>query len=82
MKEESDFDVVVTTYEMITAEADFFKHHFLWQLVIVDEGNRLKNDKSQLSIKLKQARGRGHKVGLDWFHLVQGGFTGLHIQSC
>lgn len=56
IKDLMEFDVVVTTYEMLSAEANFFKRRFLWQLVIVDEGHRLKNDKSQLSQKLKQVR--------------------------
>ena len=55
MKQASEFDVVVTTYEMLSSEANFFKRRFLWELVIVDEGHRLKNEKSQLSQKLKQA---------------------------
>lgn len=56
MKDLADFDVVLTTCEVLSAEANFFKKRFLWQLVIVDEGHRLKNDKSQLSQKLKQAK--------------------------
>lgn len=55
MKDVTDFDVAVTTYEMLSAESDFFKRRFLWQLVIVDEGHRLKKDKSQLSQNLKEA---------------------------
>lgn len=71
MKEESGFDIVVTTYEMLTAEADFFNHDFLWQLVIVDEGHRLKNDKSQLSQKLKQASERGLDSFSTWYRGIR-----------
>lgn len=60
MKDLADFDVVVTTYEMLSAEANFFNRRFLWQLVIVDEGHRLKKDKSQLSENLKQASRVGY----------------------
>ncbi|CAM9280539.1 unnamed protein product [Chrysoparadoxa australica] len=49
----AEFDVVVTTYEMMAAESNFFKRRFLWRVIVVDEGHRLKNDKSQLSQKLK-----------------------------
>ncbi|CAM9201270.1 unnamed protein product [Scytosiphon promiscuus] len=55
MKDPAEFDVVVTTHETLPAEGSFFKKRFLWQVVIVDEGqDRLRNDKTQLSQKLKQ----------------------------
>ncbi len=47
-----EFDVVVTTYEMVVAESTFFQRRFIWRLLVVDEGHRLKNEKSQLSTKL------------------------------
>lgn len=54
LRDMAEFDVVVTTYEMLAAESNFFRRSYLWRLVIVDEGHRLKNDKSQLAQKLKQ----------------------------
>ncbi len=47
-----EFDVVATTYEMFVAESTFFQRRFTWRLLVVDEGHRLKNEKSQLSTKL------------------------------
>ncbi len=47
-----EFDVVVTTYEMFAAETTLFQRRFIWRLLVVDEGHRLKNEKSQLSMKL------------------------------
>lgn len=51
-----EFDLVVTTYEMLTSEVNFFKRRFFWRVVIVDEGHRLKNEKSQLSENLRKVR--------------------------
>merc|ERR1711871_399844 len=48
-----NFDVLLTTYEMLVSESNFFKRRFVWASIIVDEGHRLKNEKSQLSDKLK-----------------------------
>lgn len=50
---DQDFDVVVTTFEMLVSESNFFRRRFVWTLVVVDEGHRLKNDKSQLSDRLR-----------------------------
>jgi SWI/SNF-related matrix-associated actin-dependent regulator of chromatin subfamily A member 5 len=49
----NNFDVVVTTFEMLVAEINFFKRKYVWTSLIVDEGHRLKSEKSQLSEKLK-----------------------------
>ena len=48
-----DFDVVVTTYEMLISEINFFKRKYVWTSIVVDEGHRLKNEKCQLSEKLR-----------------------------
>ena len=49
----SEFDVLLTTYEMLVSESNFFRRRFVWASVIIDEGHRLKNEKSQLSEKLR-----------------------------
>ena len=49
----SDFDVLITTYEVLVAESKFLSRRFVWTSVIVDEGHRLKNEKSQLSDKIR-----------------------------
>lgn len=50
----NEFDIVVTTYEILVSEANYFRRKYMWTTVIVDEGHRLKNDRSQLSEKLRQ----------------------------
>ncbi|KAK1948121.1 Chromodomain-helicase-DNA-binding protein 1-like [Phytophthora citrophthora] len=39
--------VVVTSYEMLLFDHDFF-HKTMWEVVVMDEGHRLKNPKGQL----------------------------------
>ncbi|KAL1510237.1 hypothetical protein AB1Y20_006563 [Prymnesium parvum] len=46
------FDVVVTSYEMVTREANAFRK-FSWRYLIVDEAHRLKNEESKLSLVLR-----------------------------
>jgi coenzyme F420-reducing hydrogenase delta subunit len=53
MKDLKEFDIVVTTYEILVSEINFFRRKFVWTSVIVDEGHRLKNEKSQFSEKLR-----------------------------
>jgi len=49
----SEFDIVVTTYEILVSEVNFFRRKYVWTAVIVDEGHRLKNERSQFSEKLR-----------------------------
>ena len=53
LSDPQNFDVVVTTFEMLVAESNFFRRRYVWTLVVVDEGHRLKNEKSLLSDKLR-----------------------------
>lgn len=48
-----NFDVIVTTYEQFVAEEYFFKHRYAYSYVIVDEGHKLKNETSQISMALQ-----------------------------
>jgi len=49
-----EFDVVITTYEMLQSEVNYFRRRFQWRVVIVDEGHRIKNEKSQLAGALRR----------------------------
>jgi len=51
-----DFDVCVTTYESVLAAPHFFKSHFVWRYVIIDEAQRIKNECAQLSKCLRGVR--------------------------
>ena len=48
-----EFDIVVTTYEMLVSEVNWFKRKYVWTSIVVDEGHRLKNERSQLAEKLR-----------------------------
>ena len=41
-----NFDVILTSYEMVVGDEDFFRYKFIWQYVIVDEAHRIKNEKT------------------------------------
>lgn len=49
------FDVLITTYEFINQEHEFFSH-IDWQCIIVDEAHRLKNTNSKLITCMKLLR--------------------------
>ena len=53
LSDTTEFDIVVTTFEILVSEVNFFKRKYVWTTIIVDEGHRLKNEKSQLSEKLR-----------------------------
>lgn len=54
-----DFDVCVTSYEMILREKSHLKK-FAWEYIIVDEAHRIKNEESSLAqiIRIFNSRGR------------------------
>lgn len=35
------FDVILTSYEMVVGDEEFFRYKFIWQYVIVDEAHRI-----------------------------------------
>lgn len=42
-------DVVVTTYETFVSEQSWFKTAFVWRFCVLDEGHKVKNEKSDVS---------------------------------
>ena len=47
------FDVIVTTYEMIGMEHEYFASTFAFRLMIVDEAHRLKSSRSKTLAKIR-----------------------------
>lgn len=56
---EEDFDVCITSYEMILREKSALKK-FAWEYIIIDEAHRIKNEESSLSqvIRMFNSRNR------------------------
>jgi SWI/SNF-related matrix-associated actin-dependent regulator of chromatin subfamily A member 5 len=53
ISEPAGFDVVVTTYETFNAEQSWFRRVFVWRYVVLDEGHKIKNELSQVSMALQ-----------------------------
>jgi SNF2 family DNA or RNA helicase len=51
-----EFDVYLTTYEVVQSEEAFFTESFLWHTITIDEGHRLKNEGSSLCAALSRVR--------------------------
>ncbi|KAI5257177.1 hypothetical protein E4T42_01197 [Aureobasidium subglaciale] len=47
------FDIMVTNYETFQSEASWLKHAFAWRYCILDEGHKIKNDKTNVSLALQ-----------------------------
>lgn len=56
---DEDFDVCITSYEMILREKSHLKK-FAWEYIIIDEAHRIKNEESSLAqiIRVFNSRGR------------------------
>uniref|UniRef100_A0AC34Q1V0 Uncharacterized protein n=1 Tax=Panagrolaimus sp. JU765 TaxID=591449 RepID=A0AC34Q1V0_9BILA len=52
-----DFEAVVTSYEMILKCLATLRK-ITWQFVIIDEGHRIKNEKSLLSLKIRELQAK------------------------
>lgn len=50
-----EWDVCVTSYEMLIIEKAVFKK-FNWRYLVIDEAHRIKNEKSKVGYLLKLAR--------------------------
>ncbi|KAF2217224.1 hypothetical protein CERZMDRAFT_32824, partial [Cercospora zeae-maydis SCOH1-5] len=46
-------DLFITTYETFCAEAGWFKRAFVWRYCVLDEGHKIKNDKSDIASALQ-----------------------------
>lgn len=49
----AQIDIVVTTYETFTAEHSWFKRAFVWRVCVLDEGHKIKNEKSNVAHNLQ-----------------------------
>jgi SWI/SNF-related matrix-associated actin-dependent regulator of chromatin subfamily A member 5 len=47
------YDVVVTSYEVFEREKTWFRRAFVWRYVVLDEGHKIKNDKTNIAIALQ-----------------------------
>lgn len=47
------FDVVVTSYEVFEREKAWFRRAFVWRYVVLDEGHKIKNEKTNISLALQ-----------------------------
>lgn len=56
-------DIVVTSYEVLTADIAWIRCVFLWKCVVLDEGHRIKNCQAQKSRALMTVRAE-HKLVL------------------
>ncbi|GAB7350777.1 hypothetical protein MBLNU459_g1319t1 [Dothideomycetes sp. NU459] len=54
--ESASFDIMITTYEGFVAEQSWLKSAFVWRYCILDEGHKIKNDKSGVSHALQGLR--------------------------
>lgn len=55
-EQDAGFDVMITTYEAFTAEQSWLKSAFVWRYCVLDEGHKIKNDKTGVSQALQGLR--------------------------
>ncbi|KAI9683564.1 MAG: hypothetical protein M1829_004867 [Trizodia sp. TS-e1964] len=55
------YDLVVTTYENFEVDNGWFKRVFVWRYVVLDEGHKIKNERSLISKSL-QSIGAEHRL--------------------
>ena len=47
------YDVIVTSYEVFEREKAWFRRAFVWRYVVLDEGHKIKNEKTNISTALQ-----------------------------
>ncbi|KAM0715989.1 hypothetical protein Q7P37_008503 [Cladosporium fusiforme] len=55
-EDERPVDLVITTYETFVGEQNWFKRAFAWRYVVLDEGHKIKSEKSDVSSSLQTLR--------------------------
>ncbi|KAK4543606.1 hypothetical protein LTR36_005501 [Oleoguttula mirabilis] len=53
LDDDDSVDIVVTTYETFVAEQSWFKRAFAWRYCVLDEGHKIKNEKSNMASALQ-----------------------------
>jgi SWI/SNF-related matrix-associated actin-dependent regulator of chromatin subfamily A member 5 len=51
-----DVDIVLTTYETLISEINWFSRVFVWRGVVLDEGHRIKNSRSKRALVLNRIK--------------------------
>lgn len=49
-------DIVLTTYETLISEINWFSRVFVWRGVVLDEGHRIKNSRSKRALVLNRIK--------------------------
>ncbi|KAK3073571.1 hypothetical protein LTR53_004723 [Teratosphaeriaceae sp. CCFEE 6253] len=52
----NSIDIVCTTYETFKAESGWMKRAFAWRFAVLDEGHKIKNDKSDIALALQSLK--------------------------
>lgn len=47
------YDIVVTSYEVFEREKQWFRRAFVWRYVVLDEGHKIKNEKTNIAAALQ-----------------------------
>ncbi|KKY13165.1 putative iswi chromatin-remodeling complex atpase isw2 [Diplodia seriata] len=50
------YKIIITSYETFVSEQSWFKSAFVWRYIVLDEGHRIKNSKSNVSHALQNIR--------------------------
>lgn len=51
--ENTGYDIVITSYEVFEREKQWFRRAFVWRYVVLDEGHKIKNEKTNIASALQ-----------------------------